>query len=78
MTQVFSCGGHERQRGRGQGHWTPLKNMKMAVDCSGVAKNFEPEGHKGPRHFLVGDMGEPGRGQWALAPNPLLEFKNMC
>ena len=76
VTHVFSCGRHGRQQGaRGTGPL--LKHIKMAVDCSGVARNFEPEGHKGPRHFLVGDMRARGRGQGAPAPNPPPEFKNV-
>ena len=53
--------------------WPLLKTG--TVDCSGVARSFEPEGHKGPRHFLVGDMGARG-GKENLPPPP--EYKNMC
>ena len=63
--------------GGGKEHWNPLKNMKIAVYCGGVARNFEPEGNKGPRHFLVGDMGARGRGHKALAPYPPPEFENV-
>ena len=38
--------------------------------------NFGIEGHKGPRHFLVGGMGARGE-QGALAPTPPLEYENV-
>ena len=76
VTQTFSCGGQGGQRGKGtRGTGPHLKNMKIAVDCRGVATKFEPEGHKWPRHFLVGDMGARGRGQGALAPTPLWKIR---
>ena len=55
---------------RTRGTWPPLKNIKIAVECSGVARSIEPEGLKGPRRFL-GDMDALGPGQGALPPNPL-------
>ena len=62
--------------GRGDnGRLTPSQKYKKGFDCSGVARRFEPEGHKGPRHFLVVTWTPGGQGE--LAPHPLLEYENV-
>ena len=55
----------------------PSQKYEKAVDCSGVARSFEPEGHKGPRHFLVGTWAPVRDGKGNLPPNPLLEYENV-
>ena len=62
------------------GGWTrgsspPQEISKWLLTAVCVARSYEPERHKRLGHFLVGDMGVPGRGKGALAFNPLLEFK---
>ena len=56
--------------GEDKGHWPPFKHIKMAVDCSGVARTIEPERHKVPRYFLVEDMGTRGWGKGYLPQPP--------
>ena len=73
MIKAFS-GGDRGASGGGQRALAPSQKYKIAAYCSGVARSFGPQGHKWPRHVLVGDMGAREE-QGALAPNLLWIIK---